>query len=248
VGVGPIQSHKNLHNLQQLDRRYATNVARSFDAYGFAVLPDVVSAPALHGILASLSKERDDGVRSRMWLAERWCQDLARSLRSHPGIAEIVPPTWVAVQCTLFEKSPCRNWLVSLHQDLSIPVRERVSNGELSGWSCKDGVLFVQPPPRVLESLVALRVHLDDCGPQMGALRAVPGSHRFGRLDGSRAAALRDEYGETTLTASRRGVLAMRPLLLHASSKATVPSLRRVLHFVFGPPSLPLGLTWACSL
>jgi hypothetical protein len=36
----------------------------------------------------------------------------------------------------------------------------------------------------------------------------------------------------------------MRPLLLHASSKATSPVPRRVLHFVFGPPTLPLGLEW----
>jgi hypothetical protein len=39
-------------------------------------------------------------------------------------------------------------------------------------------------------------------------------------------------------------VLVMRPLLLHASSKATSLTPRRVLHFLFGPPSLPLGLEW----
>ncbi len=110
------------------------------------------------------------------------------------------------------------------------------------------GVLFVQPPPRILESLVALRVHLDDCGPHTGGLRIVPGSHRSGRLDGTQAASLREEYGQVAPTVSRGGLLAMRPLLLHASSKATVPSLRRVLHFVFGPPSLPLGLAWRESV
>lgn len=39
--------------------------------------------------------------------------------------------------------------------------------------------------------------------------------------------------------------MAMRPLLLHASSKATGTSWRRVLHFVFGPAALPHGLAWA---
>jgi hypothetical protein len=39
--------------------------------------------------------------------------------------------------------------------------------------------------------------------------------------------------------------MAMRPLLLHASSKATGSSRRRVLHFLFGPPALPFGLEWA---
>jgi len=32
----------------------------------------------------------------------------------------------------------------------------------------------------------------------------------------------------------------MRPLLLHASSKAVVQSFRRVLHFLLGPAALPL--------
>jgi hypothetical protein len=36
----------------------------------------------------------------------------------------------------------------------------------------------------------------------------------------------------------------MRPLILHASSKSTELSQRRVLHFVFGPAKLPLGLEW----
>ena len=58
-------------------------------------------------------------------------------------------------------------------------MRERVDDSELSGWSTKDGVLFVQPPANVLESLVALRVPLDDAGPESGVLRLVPGSHRF---------------------------------------------------------------------
>lgn len=40
------------------------------------------------------------------------------------------------------------------------------------------------------------------------------------------------------------GVLLMRPLALHASSKATGSSRRRVLHFVYGPLALPYGLRW----
>jgi hypothetical protein len=40
----------------------------------------------------------------------------------------------------------------------------------------------------------------------------------------------------------------MKPLLLHASSKATVPNRRRVLHFLFGPKALPLGLSWAYAV
>jgi Phytanoyl-CoA dioxygenase (PhyH) len=186
----------------------------SFEAQGFAVIPGVLAESECQCILDVVLEQRQSQARLRACLTHGWCQELAISLKQHAALAGIVVPTAVAVQCTLFEKSPDNNWLVSLHQDLSIPVRERVDDSGLSGWSTKEGVLFVQPPANVLESLVALRVHLDECGPESGTLRVVPGSHRFGRLDGKWAA-------------------------------ARVPSFRRVLHFLFGPPTLRRGLRWA---
>jgi hypothetical protein len=38
--------------------------------------------------------------------------------------------------------------------------------------------------------------------------------------------------------------MLMKPLLLHASSKVSIDSGRRVLHFVFAPAELPGGLRW----
>jgi ectoine hydroxylase-related dioxygenase (phytanoyl-CoA dioxygenase family) len=181
---------------------------------------------------------------SRSLLDLPWCRDLAATLRAHPGIGPLLPPAAVAVQCTLFAKSPDQNWLVALHQDLSIPVRERVPHPACGGWSEKEDVTYVQPPVSVLESLVAVRAHLDDCGPESGPLCVVPRSHRHGRLSVDAARALREQHGETACNIERGGVLVMRPLLLHASSKARAPSRRRVLHFLFGPPELPGGLTW----
>jgi Phytanoyl-CoA dioxygenase (PhyH) len=225
-----------------LDQQFAT--------HGYAVIPDVVMESCCEAISAALRDCSDVrvGGRSRTGLLEPWCRDLAIFIRRHAALSGMVAGGSVAVQCTLFEKSPENNWLVSLHQDLSIPVRERIPENELSGWSVKEGRVFVQPPTSVLESLVAIRVHLDDCGPETGGLRVVPRSHLFGRLDIARASALRDEYGETAPTVRRGGVLAMRPLLLHASSKSAGLAFRRVLHFVFGPPKLPSGLVWADSV
>jgi ectoine hydroxylase-related dioxygenase (phytanoyl-CoA dioxygenase family) len=105
----------------------------------------------------------------------------------------------------------------------------------------KEGVLQVQPPAAVLEQLVAVRLHLDDCGPQDGPLRVLPGSHTAGvRPEGALASA----EGAVVCTAPRGSALLMRPLLMHASSKANGHSLRRVLHLLFAPPALPLGLRW----
>ena len=153
-------------------------------------------------------------------------------------------PSFPTVQCTFFDKSADNNWLVALHQDLSIPIQERVAHPDCSGWSKKEGVLYVQPPVAVLESLVAVRAHLDDCGSANGPLRVVPGSHRHGRLSPEAARALREQRGAFECIARRGDVLAMRPLLLHSSSKAQAKAPRRVLHFLFGPGALPCGLKW----
>jgi len=150
----------------------------------------------------------------------------------------------VCAQCTLFDKNPDRNWLVTLHQDLSIPVRQRIDSDACSGWSTKDGMLFVQPPVEVLESLVAIRVHLDASTSENGPLRIVPGSHRHGRLDDAGEARARAAAAEAEVLVGRGGVIAMSPLVLHASSKSRGPAPRRVLHFVFGPRKLPFGLEW----
>jgi ectoine hydroxylase-related dioxygenase (phytanoyl-CoA dioxygenase family) len=94
----------------------------------------------------------------------------------------------------------------------------------------------------VLQQLVAVRVHLDDCGADDGPLRVVPGSHRMGVI--ADAAATRDSAGEVTCLVSMGAALVLRPLLLHASSKGNGNGRRRVLHVVFGPRELPFGLSW----
>ncbi|MDC8012468.1 phytanoyl-CoA dioxygenase family protein [Tahibacter soli] len=215
-----------------------------WQADGFALLRNVVAA----GDCARLSHEVDaafaGSVGARNPLAHAWCRDLAPRLAAHPALRPLLPDGHVATQCTYFSKSTSRNWLVALHQDLGIPVAARVDDARLSGWSRKDGVVHVQPPADVLEALVAVRVHLDDCGDADGPLRVVPGSHRHGRLAPDDENRLRDAHGLATCTARRGDALVMRPLLLHASSKASGPSRRRVLHYVFGPRELPWGLRW----
>ncbi|HEY8880785.1 MAG TPA: phytanoyl-CoA dioxygenase family protein [Roseateles sp.] len=182
---------------------------------------------------------------SRCLLDQPWCVELAQALRAHALIGPLLPCDAVAVQCTYFEKSSSRNWLVPVHQDLSIPVAARVVARGWRGWSTKEGSLFGQPPVEVLESMVALRVHLDPCGVEDGALRFVPGSHCLGVIDAAAAVRERDRVGEQIGTASPGDVIAMKPLVLHASSKSRGFSRRRVLHFLFGPSQLPDGAAWA---
>jgi Phytanoyl-CoA dioxygenase (PhyH) len=221
----------------------AAKAVSEFKKSGYFVISGVVDA-VLNRRLGAFVGGIANGAGSRRLLDEAWCAHLAGALRGDPRVRSLLPRNAVAVQCTLFDKSPTKNWLAALHQDLGIPVKERVDSPECSGWSEKEGHLYVQPPVSVLERLVAVRVHIDDCPAESGALRVVPHSHIEGRVDPSQVEALRQRHGETVIPVAQGGVLVMRPLLLHASSKATSLTPRRVLHFVFGPPLLPLGLEW----
>jgi Phytanoyl-CoA dioxygenase (PhyH) len=220
------------------------SVSQRLAADGFTVVPGVVDDAKCDVLASHLQTFEGVGAGSRTLLRQAWCADLAGDLRRHPIISDLLPRDAVAVQCTLFDKSPGKNWLVSLHQDLSVPVKDRVDGAECIGWSEKEGQVYVQPPTDVLELIVAVRVHVDPCPPQSGPLRVVPGSHAFGRLDMVHADELRKDRGEVVVPVPRGGALVMRPMILHASSKASQPKPRRVLHFVFGPAHLPLGLAW----
>jgi hypothetical protein len=206
---------------------------------GHALLPALLPLDLLDATAQSLDHWRGQAAGSRNLLAQPHCSEIAVQLKTRLVGMGLLDASSVAVQCTVFDKTADRNWLVALHQDISIPA-----SGAGMSTVVKEGEPYVQPPVDVLRSLLAVRVHLDDCGVDAGPLRVVPCSHRVGRVDGDEAQALRAQHGETTCTAARGDALLMRPLLLHASSQARSPARRRVLHFLFGPARLPHGLVW----
>ena len=213
---------------------------------GFALVPGILSAQECAALARHASAACSSGAGTRGLLAQPWCAAVVPLLRTQKAISALLAEPLLAVQCTYFEKSASRNWLVPIHQDLSIPVARRVSHPRLRAWSVKEGALFVQPPPSLLERMVAVRVHLDDCSNADGPLRVVPGSHLSGIV--SPHAAIHARSREFACVAERGAALAIRPLLLHSSSKASGSSLRRVLHFLFGPPALPYGLSWQSAV
>ncbi len=211
---------------------------------GYVVIADMLDGAKLREIARFAGGLVCDRAGTRRLIELPWCRELAVGLMHDERLSGFLSTEVIPVQCALFVKSMENNWLVSLHQDLSIPVAERVESPGCQGWSEKEGELFVQPPVSVLNTVLALRLHLDDCNERNGALRVVPGSHRLGRLTTAEAIRAKDEHGEVCVEVPRGGVMLMKPLLLHASSKVSVDGVRRVLHFVFGPAELPGALQW----
>ena len=226
-----------------------------FSQNGFVCLPDVLPGDECASLAARLDTLADRAAGNRGLLAQPWCQALGVRLQAHPALAGLVPAGHRAVQCTFFEKSAARNWLVSAHQDTAIPVARRTAHPALHGWSCKQGQWFVQAPADILGELLALRLHLDDCDANDGPLHVWPGSHRLGVL-GEAAADLRHplqhpHWRKQVCTLARGGVLVLRPLLLHASAKSTGHSRRRCCTFCTGRPACRTACTgpapWAAT-
>lgn len=157
---------------------------RQFEDNGFVVVPGVVDGGQCGLLTERVPSVCNGDAGSRTLLDHAWCVELAGELGRHTDLCTLLPADAVAVQCTLFDKSPTKSWLVALHQDLGIPVKRRVE--------------------------VAVRIHLDDCPEESGALRVVPRSHSEGRLTRERAEELRKESGETAVPVARGGTLVMR--------------------------------------
>jgi hypothetical protein len=143
--------------------RNTNSQEQGFTGNGYFLQPTVISENDCEAICAQLKSLPSKRAGSRRLLAEPWCAELSRQVRMHPVVADALPTDPVAFQCTLFDKSATRNWLVAPHQDLSIPVRSRVNAELCVAWSEKGGSVFTQPPTQLLENLVAVRIHLDQC-------------------------------------------------------------------------------------
>jgi len=174
-------------------------------------------------------------------------RELAESSPVRGQVEAVLGKDARAVRGILFDKTENANWKVPWHQDVTIAVNRRVDADGFGPWSQKEGVLHVQPPASVLEKMVSIRFHLDDCPEENGALRVIPGSHLNGKLLEREIQSLAERSLVVTCAMRRGGALLMRPLLLHASSASSVPSHRRVIHVEYAITSLPNGLEWAVN-
>jgi hypothetical protein len=77
---------------------------------------------------------------------------------------------------------------------------------------------------------VPFRATLFDKSPVSGPLRVLRGTHREGVLTDEAVQLLAQNIAPVDCLVRRGGVLAMRPLLIHASSKSRAAAARRVLH------------------
>lgn len=159
-------------------------------------------------------------------------------------IIKKINPQLFLTKAIYFDKTPESNWYVTWHQDTTINVREKIETEGYKGWTSKSGVSGVCPPEDVLKDTITVRIHLDDADESNGALKIIPGSHNK-KLSDEEINLITQNSIPYVCNVPACGIHIMKPLLLHASSKATGQKHRRVIHLEFNTMELPNGLEWA---
>ena len=202
---------------------------------GFAILPAVFSRESVDRLLKEISelqpRRSRAGVRHALGLAPVDAlarQPLLLNLARVVLGAEAFP-----YRATLFDKTPTANWLVVWHQDTALPLCGRLDLPGWGPWSVKEGIHYAHAPAAALSQVLALRVHLDDSGERNGPLRVPPRTHNSGVLGDDTLHDLSTRIIPVDCVCAKGGVVAMRPLVVHASSKSQTGMPRRVLHIEY---------------
>jgi hypothetical protein len=202
---------------------------------GYGILPGIVSRAHVEIVLTDLASAKVP--RSRAGI---------RHLMGHPGVSriahssdvlgiagEVLGKGAIPFRATLFDKSPTSNWLVMWHQDTALPLSERRETDGWGPWSVKDGVTYAHAPASALEQVLAVRIHLDDSNLSNGPLRVLPGTHRAGVLTDEEIHELSESVRCVDCPVPKGGLVLMRPLAVHASSKSASNVPRRVIHIEY---------------
>lgn len=204
---------------------------------GFAIIPDVISAEGVAHLLNEIAKK--PLPRSRAGFRHAMRHETIAAFVREPKLAglakEILGAAAIPFRATLFDKSPNSNWLVVWHQDTALPIQHRQDVTGWGPWSVKDSITYAHAPAAALEKVVALRVHLDDSTAENGPLRVLPGTHNVGVLGDDGIHRLASAVNSVDCVVPLGGVVAMKPLIVHASSKSRSEHPRRVLHIEYAP-------------
>jgi ectoine hydroxylase-related dioxygenase (phytanoyl-CoA dioxygenase family) len=213
---------------------------------GFEIIPDLFDRVGMASVIRSLDqmplRHGRAGVRNALRIES--VQELARDSRVMNLASDQLGGHAIPFRATFFDKSSQVNWLVVWHQDTALPLRKRRDVKGWGPWSVKEGVMCAHAPAYALEQVLAIRIHLDDSDEQNGSLRVLPQTHTLGVLSDDAIHDLSEKIPPFDCFVRAGGVLVMKPLLIHSSSKAKSENrYRRVLHVEYAAcASFPDGI------
>ncbi|WP_316834564.1 phytanoyl-CoA dioxygenase family protein [Pedobacter nutrimenti] len=219
---------------------------------GFVMIPDIFTEQQVKQLVQVIDQADTSGKTFRK-SADLFA--IRQFLKELPGAIELIftadfkaliqdlfGKDYCIVKSIYFDKPEQSNWFVSYHQDLTISVDKKVELEGYGMWTVKQNQFAVQPPLDILKKIYTVRIHLDDTDENNGALKVIPGSHlkeiyRSEDIDWS-------IESEVSCNVPKGGIMIMKPLLMHSSSRTTSNHKRRVIHIEFCNQELHPDLKW----
>jgi ectoine hydroxylase-related dioxygenase (phytanoyl-CoA dioxygenase family) len=215
------------------------NDMKGLSEQGYTIIPDVLSTEECDDLLEELANwtvgRSRAGVRHLMRCPA--ISSLAHDTRLQTLAKAALKETTNPYRATLFEKTQESNWLVAWHQDSALPLEKKFVSPEWGPWSQKSGITYAHAPAWALDRIITLRIQLDPCTQDDGPLRVIPGSHLKGVLSDSIIHLISKHEPLVECLVPQGGILVMKPLIIHASSKSKGSTPRRVLHIEYAPAS-----------
>ncbi len=220
---------------------------------GFSIIENIYSNDEIVSIISTIEeadsanetfRKSNDLFAIRQFLKEVPCTiNLIFNDNLKRVIKNVFGEGFFVVKSIYFDKPSTSNWYVTYHQDLTISVDNKIELDGFGSWTTKQNQYAVQPPIEYLENISTIRIHLDDTNEENGALRIIKHSHKN---ELHQAIAIDTENKtEIICPVKKGGIMLMKPLIMHSSSRTTNNKRRRVIHIEFSSKELPEGLKWA---
>lgn len=219
------------------------NIAEMVSDQGFAIKNGLFSKEGMDGLLMVIekSKKAENTFAIRQFLdILPVAKDFIFTDDFKVFFKENFGDSYFLIKAIYFDKPPSANWIVPWHQDLTIVTEQKENVEGFSKWRLKNGINYAHPPLEIVENIITIRIHLDNCTRENGALQVIRASHKNGigqKLDITQEKPVICEV-------KKGGVLIMKPLLYHASKRTANNLNRRVIHLEFANKALPKPLTY----
>jgi ectoine hydroxylase-related dioxygenase (phytanoyl-CoA dioxygenase family) len=227
-------------------------IKKAISENGYAIVKDVFTEQEINSILQIIDNQKETNnnfkINADLFAIRCFLKEIPKlnSLILNPQLKELITQfgkNYLVVKSIYFDKPIKANWVVNGHQDLTISVKNKTQMEGFTRWLPKENYYSVQPPQRYLDNILTIRIHLDDCTKENGALRVVPKSHHAIKdLKTVNAGFLSTE---TICEVPKGGILIMKPLIWHSSKRTENQQKRRVIHIELSNLALPEPLIWA---
>jgi len=219
---------------------------------GYSVITNLYSNREIYRILTCIEnaeQDRNSFMKTKDLFAIRQLinnvpelSDLLFNKKLIELISTLSESEYFLTKAIYFDKPSKSNWFVAYHQDLIISVNKKHELENYSNWTFKKGQYGVQPPIKILQDTITIRIHLDKTDKENGALKVIPKSHLNGiiRIDSKNW----NQENEIICEVEKGGAMLMKPLTLHASNRTTNGKNRRVIHLEFNKHLLTEPLSW----